>query len=172
MQQSFASSTSNVSAATSTPEDSQATRLNSQPEDNFIDFVNDVNVVNEAGGDVPSDSDDSSLMGSGSVVEETQQTTVVLPPPTQSTSPPEWGDLPPATVIKRLKQLTPEVLYSCRLREFYKSYPRWEKMVPEQKNKSLAWFRTLPVEVQGIYLFLLMFVLSLIMFSFPFFSNV
>jgi hypothetical protein len=105
-------------------------------------------------------------MGSGSVVEETQQTTAVLPPSTKSTSPPEWGDLPPAAVIKQLKQLTPEVLYSCRLREFYKSYPSWERMTPEQKNKTLAWFHTLPAEVKGKYFLFFFRLVFNILFSF------
>jgi hypothetical protein len=34
-------------------------------------------------------------------------------------------------------------------RDFYKSYPCWEKMAKEQK-KTLAWFRSIPDDLQGI----------------------
>jgi hypothetical protein len=182
MQESFAS---NTTTTTTSLEDSQETRLNSHSqsdENNFVTFVAEVNNNNTYNYDIPSDSDEESPGVSGTVVQDTQdfnETQIVLPAATQpastqSSGPPEWENIPPDAVIKQLKSLSPEILYSSRLREFYKSYPIWAKMTPEQKNKSVAWYRTLPVEVQGIYRFLLFFGYKLICFSFlifPFFSN-
>ena len=98
---------------------------------------------------------DSLLDGTGTVVGESLD--VSLPGPsqqcTQSTSPPEWEDIPPDVVIKRLKAIPPDVTSSLRIRDFYKSYPSWEKMTQEQKNKAVAWYRTLPHDIQGKFLF-------------------
>jgi hypothetical protein len=68
--------------------------------------------------------------------------------------PPEWGNINPDVIIKRCKTIPVDTLRSYGVGDFYKSYPCWDKMTQEQKNKSLAWFRSLPDGVQGIFIFL------------------
>lgn len=67
--------------------------------------------------------------------------------------PPEWDNIPPDMVIRSMKALKPEILQGAGLRDYFKSYPSWEKMKPEQRNKSLSWFRSLPDHLQGLFLF-------------------
>jgi hypothetical protein len=156
MQESFSSS---GGIAAGNADDSQATRLNTQ-EDDFVNFVNEVNQGKDDLCDGFSSEEESSVEGSGLVVEETQQFSQLPERPqlvarcstVQSTNPPEWEDIPPDAVIKRLKAIPQEVLFSLRVREFYKSYPIWDKMSPEQKNKAVAWYRSLPEHIQGILL--------------------
>jgi hypothetical protein len=156
MQESFSSS---GGIAAGNADDSQATRLNTQ-EDDFVNFVNEVNQGKDDLCDGFSSEEESSVEGSGLVVEETQQFSQLPERPqlvarcstVQSTNPPEWEDIPPDAVIKRLKAIPQEVLFSPRVREFYKSYPIWDKMSPEQKNKAVAWYRSLPEHIQGILL--------------------
>jgi hypothetical protein len=71
-------------------------------------------------------------------------------------SPPEWDGLSPDVVLKCCKTVPTEVLRASGVHDFYKSYPSWVKMSKEQKNKSLAWFRSLPEETQGIISFYLL----------------
>jgi len=74
-------------------------------------------------------------------------------------SPPEWDGLSPDIVLKCCKTAPPEVLRASGVHDFYKSYPSWVKMSQDQKNKSLAWFRSLPEETQGILFFTVSFFL-------------
>lgn len=108
-------------------DDSQATTLN-----DFAGYACEQSKVVQ---DAHESDLDSLLDGTGTVVGESLD--VSLPGPsqqcTQSTSPPEWEDIPPDVVIKRLKAIPPDVTSSLRIRDFYKSYPSWEKMTQEQK---------------------------------------
>ncbi len=65
---------------------------------------------------------------------------------------PEWENIPPDVIIHCLKAITPDVLSSLGMREFYKSYPIWQKMTIYQHNRAIAWFHQLPEEIQDRYL--------------------
>lgn len=62
----------------------------------------------------------------------------------------EWEGSQPDAVMKRLKSITKDKLESIGRREFYKSYMSWERMTVEQRNKTVSYFRSLPVELQGL----------------------
>ena len=72
-------------------------------------------------------------------------------------SPPEWDGLSPDVVLKCYKTVPPEVLRASGVHDFYKSYPSWVKMSQDLKNKSLAWFRSLPEETQGFLICFFLF---------------
>jgi hypothetical protein len=65
--------------------------------------------------------------------------------------PPEWEDITPDLIIKHCKQVPSETIKSIALRDFNKSYSSWHKLTQEQKNKCLAWFHTIPDDLQGWY---------------------
>ncbi len=67
-----------------------------------------------------------------------------------STPIPEWDGCKPDAVMKRLKSITKEELTSIGRREFYKLYSSWEKMMLDQRNKTVSYFRSLPEELQGL----------------------
>jgi hypothetical protein len=79
----------------------------------------------------------------------------VLQQPTQETVmddltlPPEWSGCPPDVVMNCCRAMSAEVKASG-MKEFYKSYSSWDKMTREQKNKSISWFRMLPIAIQGL----------------------
>jgi hypothetical protein len=63
------------------------------------------------------------------------------------------GVAPPDVIIHCLKAITPDVLSSLGMREFYKSYPIWQKMTIYQHNRAIAWFHQLPEEIQDRFLY-------------------
>ena len=74
-------------------------------------------------------------------------------PPTSSDPNPcpsieEWADANPNGVIYALRCLS-DPLKQPNGRAFYKSYPDWAKQTPDQKNKSVAYFRSLKPDVQA-----------------------
>jgi hypothetical protein len=70
---------------------------------------------------------------------------------------PEWDGCHPDFIMKRMKAILRHDLVSWGKREFYKSYSSWEKMMMDQRNKALSYFRSLPEEVQGMYAFSFIF---------------
>jgi hypothetical protein len=60
-------------------------------------------------------------------------------------------------IIRCLKAITPDVLSSLGMGEFYKSYPIWQKMTIDQRNRAIAWFRQLPKEMQGRFLYFFLY---------------
>jgi hypothetical protein len=72
---------------------------------------------------------------------------------------PEWDGCTPDAILKQLKALQKDELAGFGMREFYKSYSSWEKMSIEQRNKMVSYFRTLPEELQGLYVVLFTFLL-------------
>ncbi len=83
---------------------------------------------------------------------DTSAPEVVCAPP--NVGPPEWGNINPDVILKHCRAIPVVTVKSYGVREFFKSYPCWDKMTQDQKNKSLAWFRSLPDGVQGIVIFL------------------
>jgi hypothetical protein len=78
--------------------------------------------------------------------------------------PPEWEGVSPDMVLKSLKALKADVLQPAGLREYYKSYPSWAKMKPDQRNKALSWFRSLPDNLQGLFYSLLIFYINFLFY--------
>jgi hypothetical protein len=68
-------------------------------------------------------------------------------------TPPEWEDIPSDIIMSTVKKLKPDLLEGKDLRPFYKSYNSWEKMTAEQRDKAIAWYRRLPANIQGLYLY-------------------
>jgi len=66
---------------------------------------------------------------------------------------PEWDGCNPDCILKRLKSIPKPDLEAIGKREFYKSYNSWAKMTMDQRNKSLAYFRSLPEDMQGMHFF-------------------
>jgi hypothetical protein len=65
----------------------------------------------------------------------------------------EFDGVHPNDVMNCLKGIKTDVLTRHGVaKPFYKSYSNWEKMNQEQKNKTLAYFRKLPQQLQGIFL--------------------
>jgi len=69
---------------------------------------------------------------------------------TQVSGPPEWENISPDIILKRCKALSPESTRNAGVRDYYKSYPSWDKMTADQKNKALAWYRSLPDTFKGL----------------------
>ena len=74
-------------------------------------------------------------------------------------------------ILKRLKELKPELLADLNLKSFYKSYSVWQKLTDDQKNKTVSYFRKLPLQLRGKYLFLL-FLFTIILLLNNFTSSV
>jgi hypothetical protein len=65
----------------------------------------------------------------------------------------EFDGVPPNDVMNCLKGIKTDVLTRHSVaKAFYKSYSNWEKMNQKQKNKTLAYFRKLLQQLQGIFL--------------------
>jgi len=77
-------------------------------------------------------------------------------------APPEWEDLAPDVVIRCIKKIPAQELATIGMREYYKSYPVWQRMTVDQRNRAIAWFRQLPEDWQGKYLVMARFVLACI----------
>jgi hypothetical protein len=86
--------------------------------------------------------------------------------------PPEWEALSPDVMIKCCKTVPSDSLWVNGIRDFYKSYPSWAKMTHDQKNKMVAWFRSLPEDVQGNFFKKINFITVLLFFciNLPFFA--
>jgi len=65
--------------------------------------------------------------------------------------PPEWDDILPDVMIRCLRAIPSHALIDVGMKDFYKSYPTWNKMTADQRNRAIAWFRQLPDEMQGIF---------------------
>ncbi len=64
------------------------------------------------------------------------------------TLPPEWEDISPDVMIRCLRAIPSRALVDIGMKDFYKSYPSWSKMTADQRNRAIAWFRQLPDEMQ------------------------
>jgi hypothetical protein len=62
--------------------------------------------------------------------------------------PPEWDDILPDVMIRCLRAIPSRALIDVGMKDFYKSYPTWNKMTADQRNRAIAWFRQLPDEMQ------------------------
>ena len=74
-------------------------------------------------------------------------------------------------ILKHLKELKPELLADLNLKSFYKSYSLWQKLTDDQRNKTVSYFRKLPLQLRGLYLFLL-FLFTIILLLTNFTSSV
>ena len=146
------SRTSTSSASNSATYDSQETCLLSPAAAQLQDHF-------DGGKELSGDSFDNDEESLGEVIQDslnesadTSAPEVVCAPP--NVGPPEWGNINPDVILKRCRAIPVITKKAYGVREFYKSYPCWDKMTQDQKNKSLAWFRSLPDGVQGIVIFL------------------
>lgn len=73
---------------------------------------------------------------------------------TQENIPTDFDGVHNDFILKRLKELKPELLADLNLKSFYKSYSVWQKLTDDQKNKTVSYFRKLPLQLRGKYLFL------------------
>jgi hypothetical protein len=62
---------------------------------------------------------------------------------------PEWDGCFPDLIIKAMKALDKEDLQCLGKREFYKSYGSWEKLLLDQHNKMISYFRLLSEDIQS-----------------------
>jgi len=62
---------------------------------------------------------------------------------------PEWNEITSDQIIKQLKVLDWEELQKLDIREFYKSYNSYEKMMQDQQKKTVTYFHTLPEALKG-----------------------
>jgi len=53
-------------------------------------------------------------------------------------------------VADTVMEMEPD-LEAISKREFYKSYYSWAKMTMDQRNKTLSYFHSLPIDMQGMY---------------------
>jgi hypothetical protein len=64
---------------------------------------------------------------------------------------PEWDGCNPVSILRCLKSIPKPDLEAISKREFYKSYYSWAKMTMDQCNKTLSYFHSLPIDMQGMY---------------------
>jgi hypothetical protein len=153
MQQSFVAAPSSFlpsswRASSAPVEDSQAIRLNS-PEDSRDEEAQAMPQYQNNGIDEEGIDDNNNSIGF--VVAETPQYAFVDSIQMQSAHPSEWESISPNIIIKWLKAISPDTISSLKMRKFYKSYPTWDKMTQDQKNKALAWYCSLPEALQGMF---------------------
>jgi len=127
--------------------DSQETRLNTPPD--HRNPTNDDDKENDSLPDNCEECDDVIGETPEDIVPTHVENSQVTQ--TQYSGPPEWEDINPDIIVKTCKAVSPETLKSIGVRDFYKSYPSWDKMTQDQKNKSLAWFCGLPSDAQGTF---------------------
>jgi hypothetical protein len=144
-----ATSSTGLSSSYSAVDDTQLTRLNSdddaphtEDEDRYEEES-----IGEAGGVVIQETQDREDYLVEHMQQQQQQPVQLVD---SNPTPPEWEGLNPDIVLKCLKAVKTDSLRVHGLRDFFKSYSSWVKMTPEQRNKSLSWFRSLPENLQGL----------------------
>ncbi len=62
----------------------------------------------------------------------------------------EWVGCLSDLIMKHMKALKKEELQKLGNCEFYKSYNSWDKMMQDQRNKAVSYFRSLSEDLQGM----------------------